>query len=93
MYFVSRSAEFTPQANKIMLLSGVPLAILAAVSTQIVNRPAAETRGRVHRVRRGRRRTHPGSAHAVMNFPFMCALHLSWIFLVLVPTDGSSSGR
>jgi methyl-accepting chemotaxis protein len=85
MYFISRVAAFPPEANKVMLWAGIPIALLVAGITQIWNRQ------RLKNTKLYLADPQAGSQFAtkafeeVLNFPLLSSLHMAVNFLVTVP--------
>ncbi|MBI4727810.1 hypothetical protein HY768_11450 [candidate division TA06 bacterium] len=85
MYFVSRAAAFPPQANKVILWAGLPIALLLAGLTQIWNRKRLKNVVAFATDPQAEGQNITAAFKAALDFPLVSALHMTVNFIVAVP--------
>ncbi|MDO9067046.1 MAG: methyl-accepting chemotaxis protein, partial [Deltaproteobacteria bacterium] len=85
MYFVSRVAAFPPQANLVMLWSGIPISLLLAGLTQIWNRKRMKSVSVFMSQPIPEPKNATAAFKAALDFPLVSAVHMAVNFLVAVP--------
>ena len=85
MYFISRVEAFPPVANKLMLWSGIPIALLVAGITQIWNRQRLKNAKLFLADSQAGPQFATKAFEEVLNFPLLSGMHMAVNFLVTVP--------
>jgi methyl-accepting chemotaxis protein len=85
MYFVSRAAAFPPEASRMMLLTGIPAALIAAALSQVFNRRRLKHVILYYTASQPAQDSATMAFREALNFPIKAALHMAVNFMLVVP--------